>query len=308
MNLSAIDLRQLRYFTAVVRHRSFRAAAQALHISQPPLTRQIQQLEHAVGTQMLIRGNKGVEPTPAGAAFFREAETILDLMERAVHRAKMTGDGKLGRLDVGIFGSAILDTVPKIMKDFHDLYPKVEVVLHDMDRETQLQALRDGLIGVGLNRFFDREPGLTWEVLHTEEMMIAVPASHPLAIKPEIRFQDLADEPLIFYPRVQRPSGFTYFLMRLFDERGFTPNVVQDVDNAVTAVALTSSGLGACFVVEGAQNLQLPGVVYRRFEPDEKATFDLSIIWREDDSSPLVQAFIDTARNCDKSIFPAVHG
>ncbi|MBT0670107.1 LysR family transcriptional regulator [Novosphingobium profundi] len=299
MNISSIDIRQLRYFVAVVRHGSFRSAAQAIHISQPPLTRQIQQLEHAIGTELLIRRNRGVEPTTAGAAFFRDAENILETLERAAHRAKLTGEGQMGRLDVGIFGSAVLDTVPRIIKAFREIYPKVEIILHDMDRETQLEALRDGRIAVGLNRFFEREPGLEWETLHSEEMMLAVPSAHPLAAKSAICFPDLDGEPVIFYPRVQRPSGFTRYLMRLFHEREMVPNVVQSVDNAVTAVALASSGLGLCFVVEGAQNLQLPGVVYRRFKPEEKLSSDLSIIWRSDDDSPLVEAFLDVARKCD---------
>lgn len=302
MSASSIDIRQLRYFVAVVRHGSFRAAAQAVHISQPPLTRQIQQLEQAVGAELLIRRSRGVEPTAAGAAFFKDAENILDLLDRAADRARLTGEGQMGRLDVGVFGSAVLDTVPKIMKAFRDLYPKVEVVLHDMDRESQLEALRDSRISVGLNRFFEPEPGLVWERLHTEEMLIALPSAHPLARQSSIRFADLEGEPLIFYPRVSQPSGFTYFLMRMFQQHGVKPHVVQDVDNAVTAIALTSSGLGICFVVEGAQNLQLPGVTYRRFEPEEKISFDLSMIWREDDDTPLVKAFLEVARACDKTM------
>lgn len=300
VNIASIDIRQLRYFVAVVRHGSLRAAAQAVHISQPPLTRQIQQLEDAIGTPLLVRRNRGVEPTAAGLAFFRDAETMLELLERAAHRARLTGDGQMGRLDVGVFGSAVLDTVPRIMKAFRDLYPRVEVVLHDMDRETQLEALRDGRISVGLNRFFDREPGLRWETLHTEEMLLALPSGHPLAAHERIRIRDLADEPLIFYPRVKRPSGFSFFLQRILQGHGVTPQVVQDVDNAVTAVALVSSGLGICFVVEGARNLRLPGVTYRRFETDETIRFDLSMIWREGDQTPLVNAFLDVARGCDK--------
>lgn len=305
MSASNIDIRQLRYFVAVVRNGSFRAAAQAVHISQPPLTRQIQQLEEAIGVELLIRRSRGVETTPAGAAFFVDAQNILDLIDRAAQRAKLTGEGQMGRLDVGVFGSAVLDTVPKIIKDFRELYPKVEVVLHNMDRESQIEALRERRIAVGLNRFFEDEPGLTWEPLHNEAMMVAVPAAHPLADKAAIRFSDIANEPFIFYPRVEKPGGFTAFTIRMLNERGIQPNVVQNVDNAITAIAMVSSGLGICFVVEGAQNLRLPGVRYLTFEEEQKVRFDLCMIWREDDDTPLTEAFLQVARDCDKTTLPA---
>lgn len=305
----AVDIRQLRYFVAVVRHRSFRAASEMLHISQPPLTRQIQQLEAAISTRLLIRQNRGVEPTPAGAAFYEDAKNILDMLDRATHRAFLTGKGQLGRLDVGVFGSAVLDTVPRILKAFRDIYPDVEVVLHNMDRETQLRALRDQRISVGLNRFFKSEPGLLWEPLYSERLFAAVPSGHPLAARADVRFADLAPEPLVFYPRASQPTGFTYELLRLFHTRNLVPNVVQEVDDVVTAVALVSSGLGVCFIVEPARNLQLPGVAYIPIDAREEIRFDLSVIWRQDDHTPLVEAFLDVARTCDKRLAedPAPH-
>lgn len=298
----SVDVRQLRYFVAVVRHRSLRAASEMLHISQPPLTRQIQQLEQAIGTQLLIRQNRGVQPTAAGEALYEDARNILDMLDRATHRARLTGKGQLGRLDVGVFGSAVLDTVPRILKAFRDIYPDVDVVLHNMDRDTQLRALRDRRIAVGLNRFFKNEPGLLWEPLYSERLFAAVPSGHPLASYRTVRFADLAQEPLVFYPRAPQPSGFTYELLRLFDDRGLVPNVVQEVDDVVTAVALVSSGLGACFIVEPARNLRLPGIAYVPFDPKEEIRFDLSVIWRQDDRTPLVSAFLDVARTCDKSV------
>lgn len=299
---STIGIRQLRYFVAVVRHGSFRAASQAVHISQPPLTRQIQQLEESLGTELLVRKNRGVEPTPAGAVFYEDAAHILDLLDRAAERAQRTGRGQLGRLDVGVFGSAVLNTVPRIVKAFRELYPGVEVVLHNMDRETQVRALRDRRIDVGLNRFFEDEPGLAWERLHTERLFAVVPSAHPLATRETMRFVDLASEPLIFYPRVARPTGFTYELLRLFHDRGITPNVVQDVDDVVTAIALVSSGLGVCFAVESARTLQLPGIAFIPFDADEGVRFDLSIIHREGEEIRMVDAFLDVARSCEKGV------
>lgn len=299
MSANLIDLRHLRYFVAVVRERSFRGAASVVHVSQPPLTRQVQQLEDALGVQLLIRGSKGVEPTIAGETFFTEATNILNLMDQAVVRARLAGAGQLGRLEVGVFGSAVLDAVPRIIIAFRALYPQVEVVLHNMDREHQIKALHERRITVGFNRFFQDEPDLTWETLITETMLVAVPSSHPLAARTELSLDDIADEPLVFYPRVERPQGFTNYLMRMFHKRNITPKVVQDVDDVVTAVALVSSGLGLCLVVESAQNLRLPGVSYVRLRREDEVQFDLSMIWRSDDTSPLLEAFLAVARSGD---------
>lgn len=297
-----IGIRQLRYFVAVMQHGSFRAAADAVHISQPPLTRQIQQLEDVIGVKLLDRGARGVTATPAGQAFFEDATSILQLIDRAAARAQRTGLGQLGRLDVGVFGSAVLNTIPRIMKAFRDLYPEVEVVLHNMDREKQVRALRDRRIAVGLNRFFEEEPGLSWEPLYSERLFAVFPTNHRLADRHTMRFRDLADEPLIFYPRATRPTGFTYELLRIFHDRGINPNIAQEVDDVVTAVALVSSGIGTSFAVDSARTLRLPGIHYVPFDPTENIRFELSIIWREDDDSALTRSFLQVARDCEKGI------
>ena len=143
MNIASLEIRHLRYFVAVVEQGSFRGAALRLHVSQPPLTRQIQQLEEVLGVQLLLRKPRGVETTVAGQVFFDEARNILALTEQAASRAQLAGEGQLGRLDVGVFGSAVLDTIPRIIQKFRNTYPRVEVVLHNLDRAGQLRALRE---------------------------------------------------------------------------------------------------------------------------------------------------------------------
>src|SRR3546814_16316902 len=100
-------------------------------------------------------------------------------MDHAVVKAKLAGAGELGRLDVGVFGSAVLDAVPRIIIAFRELYPQVEVVLHNMDREKPVQALRERRLVDGFNLFFREEADLTWEKLVTETMLVSVPPNHP---------------------------------------------------------------------------------------------------------------------------------
>ncbi len=295
MKLGPIEFRHLRYFTAVVESKSFRAAAQHLHVSQPPLTRQIQQLEELLGVKLLERQPRGVELTAAGAVFYEDARNLLLLAEQAVDRTQMAAQGRLGRLDVGTFGSAVLDVIPRIIHDFLALYPKVDVVLHNLDRAGQIKALRERRITVAFNRFFDKDPELSWEVVLTEHMDVAVNARHVLAARATLMLKDIADEPLIFYPRTPRP-GFIDHVMRMFHARGVTPKVTQEVDDVVAAVALVSGGVGLSLVVDSACNLRLPGVVYVPLSKADRATFDLCLIHRRDDDSALLQAFISVAR------------
>lgn len=293
---SRIDLRHLRYFVAIVRSGSFRAAAEELNISQPPLTRQIQQLEQVIGTTLLHRGSGGVTTTEAGAAFYTEAENIIALVESACGSAGLIGSGLLGRLDVGVFGSAILDVVPRIVLAFRQRFPQVEVILHNMDRETQIKALRERRILIGFNRFFVDHPDLHWEPVVHEPMLVAAPSDHPLSSRGRVSLRDLASEPLIFYPRTGGAGGFSNYLLRLFHNLDIEPRVVQSVDDVVAAVAFVSSGLGFTFGVESARSLQLPGVTYLGLDEGESAAFDLSVIYRAGDNSRLLAAFLESVR------------
>ncbi|WP_067732539.1 LysR family transcriptional regulator [Novosphingobium naphthalenivorans] len=296
MFANKIDIRHLRYFVAIVRNGSFRGASAELNISQPPLSRQIQQLEDYVGVSLLTRRSSGIEPTSAGKAFFVEACNIIDLLERACERTQLIGTGRLGKLDVGVFGSAVLDFVPRFVLGFRNSFPDVEVVLHNMDREAQVKALRERRILLGFNRFFLDYPDLVWESVIRERMIVAVPSEHPLARKSAVSLRDLADEPLIFYPRTDQPGGFSNYLQRLFSNLNIEPKIVQNVDDVVTAIAFVSSGLGLTLGVESARNLQLPGVHYLSLDEREVPSFDLSLIYRADEDSPLLKLFIESVK------------
>jgi DNA-binding transcriptional LysR family regulator len=295
MSLAGLEIRHLRYFVAVVEQRTFRAAALRLHVSQPPLTRQIQQLEDALGVKLLERSARGAEPTAAGRVFYQEARNLLTLAEQAAERTRLAGDGRLGRLDIGVFGSAVLGAIPRIVQRFRQTHPQVELVLHSLDRVGQIKALRERRITVGFNRFFTEEPDLIWEVIQSEQMVVVVPSDHALASHDTLSLAEIGREPLILYPRAPRP-GFIDTMMRLFHQRKITPHVSQEVDDMVTAVGLVASGFGLSLVTDSGRNLRVPGTVQVPLREADAATVDLSVIWRRDDDSPLVQEFLQEAR------------
>ena len=195
-----MDLRHLRYFIAVAEEENIGRAAARLHISQPPLTRQIQQLEEELGVRLFNRTPKGMELTQAGELFLDEARNIRAVVEQATERTQRAGQGKLGRLDVAIFGSGILDAIPKLLLAFRNDYPEVKIVLHTMTKAEQIEALRQRRITVGFNRMLAPLPDLATELVATEPLLLAVNEAHPLAREKSVSFPLLAKHPMVLFP------------------------------------------------------------------------------------------------------------
>jgi DNA-binding transcriptional LysR family regulator len=291
-----MEFRQLKYFIAVAEELNIGRAATRLHISQPPLTRQIHQLEEEFGTQLFLRTTRGVELTQAGEMLLRDARNIRDLMEQAVERVREAGQGKQGKMDIGIFGSGILDVIPKVLHAFRATHPNVQIALHQMSKKEQIDALRQHRIMAGFNRMLGPLPDISSEPVMLESIMVAVNEKHPLAAKAAILLKELAGQPLILFPSGARPS-FIDKVWSLCANEGFEPHVAQEVGDAPTSVALVAAGFGLSLVPEAASSLSVPGVAYRRLANAPDAVVDLSCIYRTDETSPILQAFLQTIRD-----------
>lgn len=288
-----MDLRHLRYFVAVAEEGNLGRAAARLHISQPPLTRQIHQLEGELGVTLFNRTPRGMELTPAGELFLDEARNIRALVEQATERTQRAGQGRLGRLDVAIFGSAILEIIPKLLLRFRTRYPDVKVVLHTMTKGEQIEALRQKRISVGFNRLLTPQEGIETRLVTTERLMLAVPTTHALARQETVRFADIAPHPLVVFPTGARPS-FIDRVHKLCHDAGFDPLISQEVGDAVTGVALVASGFGLCLVPTSATTLRFPGVVYRALtDTPPRFSVDLSCIYRSGDTSPILTGLLE---------------
>lgn len=286
-----MDLRHLKYFIAVAEELNIGRAALRLHISQPPLTRQIQQLEEELEVQLLIRTPRGVELTQAGEMFLEEARNIRSLVEQAIERTKRAGQGQIGRIDIGIFGTGILSAIPKLLQLFRDTNPDVRVVLHTMSKAEQIEALRQKRISIGFNRMLAPLPDLNSELIMRERLYLAVNKNHPLSQQASISFQEVAKHPLVLFPTGARPN-FVDRVIELCRNTGFTPDISQIVGDAVTGVALVAGGFGISVVPESVITLTPPGIVYLPFSDAPSATIDLSCIYRKDDASPIFQALL----------------
>ncbi|MDD3444308.1 MAG: LysR substrate-binding domain-containing protein [Zavarzinia sp.] len=291
-----MDFRQLKYFIAVAEEENIGRAARRLNISQPPLTRQIKQIEDELSVSLFTRTPKGMELTSVGKLFLDEARNIEILFEQATERTLQAAQGKLGRLDVAIFGSGILDAIPKILLAFTETHPDVKVHLHQMGKAEQIEALRQRRITVGFNRLLAPLPDITSELVLNEGLLLAINEKHPLSRLHSVPLTALADQPLILFPSSGRPN-FIDKVVRICQENGFYPKVAQEVGDAVSGVALVAAGFGICIIPESLTSLALPGVVFRPFsERPPHWSVDLSCIYRANDDSPILAEFLQTVR------------
>lgn len=296
-----MELRHLRYFLAVAEEQHIGRAALRLRISQPPLTRAIQQLEEELGVRLFERTPRGVELTAAGHALQKDAGNILSLVEQAAEHSRRAGQGQLGRLDIGIFGTGILDAIPKLLHLFRASHPDVRVVLHTMSKREQIEALRQKRITVGFNRLLAPLPDIASELIMKEELFLAVNENHPLAALDPVPFRDIRGYPLVLFPDGARPN-FVDFVLQLCRSKGFSPEVGQVVGDAVTGVALVASGFGITLVPLSATTLRVPGVLYRRLSNAGNAAIDLSCIYRKDDGSAILAEFLATVADYRASL------
>lgn len=287
-----MDLRSMRYFLAVAEERNFRRAAERLHMAQPPLSRQIQSLEDEIGAPLFVRTTKGVELTEAGETLLQEVPNLLALAERAQERTRLAGQGLTGILDVGLFGSGVLNVIPRMLAQFHQRRPEVKIVLHNLTKAEQLQALRERRIAVGFNRLVPHEPDLVIETVLREPLVAALHESHPLAARQQIRLVDLNDVPLILYPNIPM-RGLAQEISDAFRRHKLKLRVEQDVEDVLTAVALVASGFGVAITTQSATSLRLPGVVFRDVVPGELRHVELNCLYRRGDASPVLAAFLE---------------
>ncbi|MDO9029972.1 MAG: LysR substrate-binding domain-containing protein [Hydrogenophaga sp.] len=304
-----MDLKDMRYFQAVAEERNFSRAAERLHMAQPPLSRQIKALEDEMGAPLFVRTAKGVDLTEAGQTLLDEVPNLLLLAQRAKDRTRRAGQGLTGQLEVGLFGSGVLDVIPRMLARFHAERPEVRIVLHNMTKSEQLQALRERRISVGFNRLVPPEEDIVVETVLREPLVVAVHESHPLAQRQRIRITDMAGESLILYPNVLPLPGLAQEVMEAFRQEGAEVKVEQEVEDVLTAVALVASGFGLAVTTRSASSLRLPGVAFRPLSSRYLRDLELSCLYRRGDPSPVLAAFLkvvhDYARLEKQKVKPA---
>jgi len=297
-----MKLHQLAYFIAVAEEGHVGRASARLNMSQPPLTRQIQQLEVELGVALFERHPSGMVLTEAGRLFLDEARHVRSVLDLAVDRVKRAGRGELGRLDVGVFGSGIIGTIPQMILQFRNRYPGVDVSIHSMTKEQQLHALRNKTINIGFNRMLEPQPDITIECVLREKIYLAVNTGSDIAARANLELTAMASENFILFPTVGRP-GFIEKARAICHDLGFVPRVAQEVGDAMTGVALVAAGFGVALVPESATSIAVPSVVYKPLvDLPDSARVDLSCIYLNGDTSPILASFLAEIREFAASL------
>ena len=289
-----MELRHLRYFVTVADELHFGRAAERLHIAQPPLSQQIRRLEEELGVQLLERSKRHVRLTPAGRVFLQQARQTLIQAEQAAQSARRAARGETGRLELGFLGSTSYNLLPPVLRLFRQKLPDVEVVLHELSSQEQMQAIKDRKLHVGLVRPPIEDDLLARECLLHEALMVALPEDHGLAAQEAIAPALLNDEPFVLLPRA---LGVQYYdqVVGLCRRAGFSPRIVQEASHLPTVVSLVAAGLGVSLLPESLRNLRRCGVVFRPLE-GVPPRITLAMTWRREDADPLLHSFLEVVR------------
>ena len=277
-----LELRQLRYFVAVARERNFTRAAERLRIAQPPLSRQIQQLENELGLTLIERGSRPVRLTDAGRLLFEQAMQVLERTDEVTAMARRLREAGTARLGVGFVPSTLYGYLPEVIQCYRAARPGVEVTLLEMITIEQVTALKEGRIDVGFGRIPFEDPAIERTLLRNEKLCVALPLAHPLAPREgPLRLGELAGDTLLAYPKAPRPS-YADQVLALFRERGLKPRAVYEVRELQTALGLVAAETGVCLVPASIERLRRDGIVYRPLdEPGAVSPIILSMRKRD---------------------------
>ncbi|WP_431223269.1 LysR substrate-binding domain-containing protein [Serratia sp. L9] len=256
-----MELRHLRYFIAVAEEQNFSRAAERLHISQPPLSRQIQQLELDLGVSLFERGARPLKLTEAGRFFYGHARQFL---AQSVELKSMTQ--RVGQLDrsltIGFVASTLYGILPRLIRRFRTQHPEVAMSLLEMTTMEQIQALKEGRIDVGFGRIRYEDANVRRIILRDEILMAALAADHPLANASELTLRNLQSETLIVYPQAPRPS-FADQVLATFRDRALEPQKIMEVRELQVALGLVAAGEGITLVPNCLHSLQRRDVIYK---------------------------------------------
>jgi DNA-binding transcriptional LysR family regulator len=294
-----VELRQLRYFIAVAEAGSFSRAAEKIHVSQPPLSTQVRNLERELGVRLFDRGNRGASLTDAGTAFLEDARAVLARMEQAQGRARRAERGEVGLISVGFVSLADFGILPSVLKRFRAAHPQVEVELHELTTDAQMRELRASRLDVGIALAPVNEPDLGFERLLQEPLLIAVPLNHPAAKRHSaVNLRDFSDENFIVPPREVAPGLYDLIVSRC-RSADFVPRITQHARQMQTVIGLVSSGMGCALVPASVRNLKRPGVQYRTLR-GTPALLEIGVLKRATLKRPQVDNFIETLRRAAK--------
>ena len=293
-----MELRHLRYFVAVAEELNFTRAAEKLRLAQPSLTRQIHNLEDELGVRLLDRGRNQVSLTEEGRSFLVDARRLVALSLESVKSVQRFSRGESEQLNIGYLFKFNFDLLPVTLASFYKDFPETSVNLFDMSPAEQLRALEArkidlGFVGLRPPAAGKNTTALSWECVARHNVVVVLPAAHPLAKKSKIKITDLKS---LFFVAMseQTHPGSRDWLSGICQKAGFTPRILQDVDLESGLMTFVSEGLGVTLAREQIKNLPHPGVVFRPLAIAAKAEY--WIAWHRENRSKVLLQYIEVVK------------
>lgn len=288
-----MDIKQIECFIAVAEELHFGRAAQRLHMTQPPLSRQIQLLEQTLDVALFDRNSRTVQLTTAGHNFLNDAKRIIQLTKQAAIDVKRISSGETGQIKLGFTAGASYEFMPKLLMKMNKRYPLIGFQLREHVSKDLEQLLLSGELDVVLTRMLPRQDAIHVRLIEREKMLVALPAHSELLNYDVVPLQALHQQAFIMYT----PNEGGYLHHRIHNglmSINVAPRYVQMATQSHTVLMLIRAGLGVGIVPESAQVLQLDGVEFRPVSPDIIHA-ELFVGWKANNKNPAIESFIQTA-------------
>jgi len=287
-----MELRHLRYFTAVVQWKGYREASRHLYVAQPSISQAVADLENELGIKLFSREGRAARLTPEGQVFYEEALKTLAQAERSIVMAQRAARGEIGRLGIGFMGFATCQFLPDLLRKYKARHPGVTLRLEENVPSGQDLAFDRGEIDIGFTRPPSADRSTFYEslLLFREPLVVALPKSRKVKAK-RIRIADLANERIVTFQRASSPEVFDT-IIRVCNDNGFSPRLHNELNNMHSVLSTVEAEEGVAIVSASAHNLRADNVSFFRLQPDD-VRVDIVATWRKQEPSVPLRMFLE---------------
>ncbi len=284
-----MELRQLKYYEAVARLLNFSKAAEELHMAQPPLSRQVQNLEEELGVTLIDRSSRPLKLTNAGQFFYDQSVQILARMTEIKRATHHLGAEKKRWMGIGFVPSVLYSHIPKAIQRFISDNSNIDISLSELTSMQQTEALKSGRIDVGFGRLLISDESIDSIPLTKDKLIVAASSSSRLAAWNDLSLQQICEQKVILYPSAPRPS-FADQVLNQFKARGLELHDIFETNSLQTALGLVAAGMGITIIPESVRLMQRNDVCYLSIR-EEGLVSPLVMSIRKNDHSDHLQRF-----------------